>query len=939
MPDDLPAEAAGERDWHWRDAAPDEVPLLPEAKRRTKLVLALVFGAALIGTVFALVTWYVNLPGLAVIQSLIVWEQEDPVIPARVVALDDSDLILRNFPEQRQNARQSQALENLKAELRKIAQEKKGPIVVHVSCPARTYEGEVYLLPARANPDDVDSWLKLDFVLDALQDCGAKNKLLLLDLAHPLADTRLGLVCDDVAGGVEKTLKRRPSANFFVLNSCSPGQTTTTLHLPRRSAFAHFVDQGLRGAADGWGEKGVATKVITVKELAAYVRRQTEDWAEKNRGVKQTPWLWGEGTDFTLVDRNVKDPPPEIKEEEKKEPKQEEEEDPKKKKEPPPPSALPAPLKLAWELRDKLAAYDGRWMPPASLLTLDLQLLHIELHWRGGHKKDARVSHRGEAELNELIAAMQKLQARIDAALARPPFDPPPSIAIAYLGRPEPDKAVVKAMVEVLKNVTAEPLKADPKERAEQDKKEAKDLAAVPEELLKPVAEQKEALPKVVALLEAANSLGNLNRLQATLVADVTDKLLPRSEYVETLWLKRAREFDKFIRDRDDPTIWRWPANEVSLSLKALRASEALLALLAQEPELLRWLDERYDKIEDMRREGERLLFWGKPLTTWKKAAASLTQAAQDYEALTEALSEVRAARRAHEQALHRLPGYYQWFDARAEWTPEEKDAWDEARDWTRDISKLLAEKPTRQTTRQLTGAPLFRSLEALASKQRSEVEKYTRLGKDQGPGALAQIQALRASTALSAEQRGKLWRTAYEIAEELHANFQPDTRGMRQATVAILPRSDDQWKAQLNAGRTRANLALDILTLAGVKEADNARADLEAAENKAPMQAWEKLGGSLRIAWLRLRNPVGKAEPSAMAESFKLLMPVTGGDAQFDAVDVEQQATLPPAFRAWVGERFRNEAKFLQTFDTEESTVKGNSVFFFKVADRMKQR
>jgi hypothetical protein len=975
MPDDLAPPPGSDRDWHWRDQEPDEKPLLPETERRVRLVVLGVAMAVLVGAVIGLATWYFrSQPGASFVLSLVVWEHSDLLYPSHAAALADSDAILQHFknlqPAKRRHARDSQARDNLKSELHRLADEKTGTIIVHLSCQARTYGDAVYLLPSLANPDDVDSWLKLDAVLDYLNQCPAKKKLLLLDIVHPLNDTRLGIVYDDVADEVKKTLDRHPPASLLVLSACAPGQTALASPILGRSVFMHFVDQGLRGGADAWGETGLLDKKVSVKELASFVRHQTEVWAAKNHGVKQTPWLWGDGADFMLVDFVVQAPTPEKKSEpakkdakdgkdeakaadkkdgkddakaaEKKDGKDDakapEKSDTKndgksekkasEKEEPAPRFSYPAELKAAWALREQVA---GHRLPPDVLLAIDVELLRIEKDWPDG-PQDKRVERRVAAELGNFADSLQRLKKKLEAIAVNQVRSRPPSIAVATMALPEPDAAMVKALTAALKKVTAAP----PKEATPQDKKEAeKARKEIEGELLQIVKDQKELPTKLAAWLAAASTTGNPLREQIVFVYDFLEAQLKEEaikEYVETAWLKRVKAFDGFLRGQDNQVAWYWPAQEVGLALQTVLAAESIVALLAQDPELLRWLDnERFRRAEADRREGEKLLFWNNP-SHWPAAAQKLRQAAQSYQIMHAVLNNVHSARDARRRALVQLPGFFLWLSARAESDLEEEADWAEAHRQMASLLDRLAAGVLPQNPAEIRGAELSRDLDTLARRQRERITTVTKPDKDRGAEALAVIRALRSGSGLSVEERARLWQTAHELAEDLRNKSPAVEDPQKHVPLSAPPRDATDAKIRIAAAKARAKLALELLQIAKVPGLDEAQDCLKALEDDPALPAWEKLGSKLRAAWQQLLAM--DAPKTSPAYCFKCLTPVIGNELQLDQADLQNDAKWSDDFNVWLRDRYAGEAEFLAPY--EKSEVKGGGTFFGKLAERL---
>ncbi len=183
----------------------------------------------------------------------------------------------------------------MRAELRGLKDRSAQPLVIHLTAPALVRDGTVYLLPGDAEPDDDATWLKVDEVLRAVEDCPTTHKLLILDLAHGLVDPRLGACADRVAETLEAHL-RKQEPSYLVLCPCGAGQSSLTSEVLRCSVLTFYVDQGLLGDADT-DQNGS----VTVNELVAFVQPRVDRWARNNRGVRQQPRLFGKGDDFILA--------------------------------------------------------------------------------------------------------------------------------------------------------------------------------------------------------------------------------------------------------------------------------------------------------------------------------------------------------------------------------------------------------------------------------------------------------------------------------------------------------------------------------------------------------------------------------------------------------------------------------------------------------------
>ncbi len=159
--------------------------------------------------------------------------------------------------------------------------------------------GDLCVLPADATIRDAVTWLPLREVLEKLQACPAKQKLLLLELAPPPTLARTGHVYHDFAAALPRELEAVPDASRLVLHACAPGQRPYSSAELDGSVFAHYLREALRGHADGYDD--LRDGHITTKELATFVRARVERWSQHNRAERQTPTLHGIGDDFTVA--------------------------------------------------------------------------------------------------------------------------------------------------------------------------------------------------------------------------------------------------------------------------------------------------------------------------------------------------------------------------------------------------------------------------------------------------------------------------------------------------------------------------------------------------------------------------------------------------------------------------------------------------------------
>lgn len=150
-----------------------------------------------------------------------------------------------------------------------------------------------YLLPTDADlgPEPANR-LRLKSILERLKGLPKeKGKLLILDATQSGAWWPLGMLHNDFVRGLtqlEEEIKEVP--NLVVLSSTDVDQRSWGSDDWRRSIFAHYLIEGLAGAAD---DQGVGR--IHAWQLHQYVGQNVERWSRINRQALQTPLLLPSG--------------------------------------------------------------------------------------------------------------------------------------------------------------------------------------------------------------------------------------------------------------------------------------------------------------------------------------------------------------------------------------------------------------------------------------------------------------------------------------------------------------------------------------------------------------------------------------------------------------------------------------------------------------------
>ena len=141
---------------------------------------------------------------------------------------------------------------------------------------------------------DKPGWYPLEEVLKQVCQCRASLKLLLLDCGYMPAVPRLGAVVDEFPQLLDEYVKDTRDDTLWVIAAVGPLEAAHVARGARRSVFAYFAAEGLRGAADGNGDGEV-----DLGELFGFVQRGVAGWVDRasDGQESQTPRLFhgGEG--------------------------------------------------------------------------------------------------------------------------------------------------------------------------------------------------------------------------------------------------------------------------------------------------------------------------------------------------------------------------------------------------------------------------------------------------------------------------------------------------------------------------------------------------------------------------------------------------------------------------------------------------------------------
>ena len=198
------ADGPARRDWR----AGAAVPVQGAASKSSSVFVAGLTAVALLGALVGFLYWllaggeasvrYINIP---------LCEFVNPVWPPVPFAEADADRLVKHFAGG-EKAFNDQEEERFRRKLESLKSLGDRPLVLHIAGLAVARDNQVYLLSSKAGPGVPDNnWHSLDDVFKAVAACPSKNKLLILDIAQPLADPARGVLADNASAQVTNMLR------------------------------------------------------------------------------------------------------------------------------------------------------------------------------------------------------------------------------------------------------------------------------------------------------------------------------------------------------------------------------------------------------------------------------------------------------------------------------------------------------------------------------------------------------------------------------------------------------------------------------------------------------------------------------------------------------------------------------------------------------------
>lgn len=855
----------------------------PGKKSRGWLRFALLAAAlAIVGVVAGLIM-FLRSPKKPIFLSIAVTEYVNRGVPPNPFARQDGDALRATFGKDSVQAFQSQERDLILRELAQLADrtttsdEKNRPVIVHLCAYAVIRDNTIYLLSGFSQPDSESTWLPLGEVFDALRRC-AGGCLLLLDVARPVADSRLGFLSDDASSAIDAELKQLESAKqlpFLVLTSSSSGEVSHSSLVLRRSAFGFFVEQGLRGLADGWDAGKNIDGQVSARELAGYVRAQVVAWAAQMRLSAQTPEIYGAGTDFVLITPPPKPSPPAL---------------------PDPPEAYPEWLTKSWVARDRGLADETWRATPRTFRHLESALLRAEARWIAGDDV--------EAIQRELQASMTELdeQRRHLAPAQYPPY------SLAQVNRKPPIgeqelRAKLQAITDRLQN-------------------KAPFAAGEIDMLWQKAFEKPPAPPQndliAAMLFQTLAEIPDPSRDQLKAGLDVMSKLQPKPRHLELLLLQLLVDLE--------PAQWkRWetlPGTAHAVLLTCQLAEQ----IAAGDHRILAWLRDALATGDALRRDGLLQLTIGEAEQR-RQGRAKLDDAVKQYQTLFAAAQTLEKGLLRLEEAYRLLPAVAPELGRQSP-APSDMQQWSAAAATVERLQQLLTPpaRPQLPATKEIESLTQDLTVQLNYLQRRYAAEsldrQLRRLNTPNAPSAADLFGQLR-SPAWDATQRARLYAAAAKLERELAESAIARAGQLKPGDQ--LPANSEQLR---DAPAWRARLAIDLLKLDGLSDTQALQAELAKVQGAPSSNQWQKLGAKIR-SLAALDRVKRFTDSRSLPEQTRAGWFI--GTADFPAVSTAENEPFPREPAAML--RRREQSDFWRWLG-EERYVKDANVFL-KIATR----
>lgn len=824
-----------------------------EKGKRSQIAAVVALFFALLGLLIGLFFWFAAPPRKVEMVAIPVSQYRSIAWGSNPTADRDADRLLAQFGQEGGRGSALQQGDKLRKLLDALHErDAKAPLVVFVSALAIVRDDKVFILPGDARIDAKETWVPLGRLLDTIAECPAIEKALILDIARTPADPFHGPLHDDVAFQVDKELAAF-DPKFPVLCSCSPGERSLVIPELGLSAFAAFLAEGLSGEADGYPPSKQPNGQVSFAELAEFTVCRVSQWADQVQDARQMPKRYGpDGSGFLLFNRTRK----ELTDGESG----------------PPPVApiYPVELREAWKKRDEAKRDVGLMLAPDLVLELEALLLRTEDFYLAGFDvADPSLDPVWRSKAWE--TALQRLKDR-SKILDVPPIKA--SLTELREGRKEPSKELIDALTRYMKA-----------------RFPAKDSTGVvvptkPADLEKLEGELEKFVQGDAALdgfwhlwMQLVTGTGLTAEKIANAVTVLDERFPPNMMTSERLLLRRLAMLPRVSESA-------YPDAVRSLLQCEQMFAEAVAATAGRLPQGFSRVRQLLTEGNDRKRDAEVRLF--KPRLATEEPEAIRGRLSEALKKLTDArngANSVREAHRAWADAAAQLhaclpgaitsdrPSFNQWKDAD-------------------DLANKLAEQLSASDGPFASGD--FETLDGFTRRLRAAManlslappDRIKTLDQDaqQRPlsTSLTELQKLLAGAALTAEERAMIAAGVRKVSA--HRYHAARTRFDREPVMVPAKRPDPE-KAFVRTER-RANASIELLRLAGHRDADGLGAMARAASND--WGKWQGLSDRLRTEW-SVVEPAAALEFDKMGRWMAVERIVRAAPARIDGFDLQR--------------------------------------------------
>jgi len=277
----------------WKQAAGPTAKTGPKLSKPVKLTLAVTaLGCVLVG----MILWFWPFRPIKPVRIVLMGAgyETNLLVPADALTRNsfrDLDTWARGDPE-RIEVKPAEFTSQGNPFLEPLKDCKAKTLILFVSALGGADGQGAFLVPQDADLKAKNAQQRLEKLFDQLKLLPRETrKLLILDTAQAPADWELGMVNNDFVRAFRQEPRLKEVENLVVLLASDDDQRSWQSEEWRRSIFAHYVVEGMKGAADLKTNGGDGDGRLTAQELSSYVQKHVKHWVRHNRDALQEPVL------------------------------------------------------------------------------------------------------------------------------------------------------------------------------------------------------------------------------------------------------------------------------------------------------------------------------------------------------------------------------------------------------------------------------------------------------------------------------------------------------------------------------------------------------------------------------------------------------------------------------------------------------------------------